>query len=121
MTIRITQAQVLALITTDKDVGAFILTANIIVNEHLISSGLSNNMLAQIELYLAAHITALVVEKGGLVRNSIGDSADSYANVYKAGFSSTRFGQQAMTLDSTGTLASLNSNSQKLKARLTLV
>lgn len=95
-----------------------IITANIYVDEHLIASGLSDSMLERIELYLAAHYVALTEEGGGLTRDKLGDADTSFANVYDQGLKSTRFGQMALTLDSTGILAGVATTSLKAEFRV---
>jgi hypothetical protein len=76
------------------------------VTVYLASSGLSELVLTQIEIFLAAHYAVLVVEGGGLRRQTVGESTDVYAAIDDnlAGLMSTRFGQQAIAFDSTGTL-----------------
>lgn len=96
-----------------------IVTANLLVDEHLLDSGLSAALLTKIELYMAAHLVALTEEKGGVVRETLGDAARSYANVYEGGLKSTRYGQMAIAIDSTGTLAGLSTN--KLRAQITVI
>ena len=97
----------------------FIQTADLLVTEELGSRGLSTNRLTQIELYLAAHFATVTYERGGLQSQRIGFQGPE--DVYKAldkddkGFMSTRFGQQAVSLDSSGRLAALSKG--KLRAR----
>lgn len=82
-----------------------IATATTMVDEHLVGVGLSDALLEKIELYLAAHFVALTEEGGSLTRNKLGDADTSYANIYSQGLNSTRFGQQALSIDSSGTLS----------------
>ena len=93
-------------------------TANIFVDEYLESSGLSDAMLTQVELYLAAHFVALTDEGAGLTRDKLGDADQSYANVYGQGLKSTRYGQTAMALDTTGVLANLTQPMLKANFRI---
>ncbi len=95
-----------------------IITANIYVTEHLATSGLSDAILERIELYLAAHYVALTEEGGGLTRDKLGDADTSYANIYASGLNSTRFGQAALALDSTGILAAVAQTSLKAEFRV---
>ncbi len=97
----------------------YIVTANAIVDTYLLTAGLSAAILIEIEKYLAAHFTAIFEEKGGLVKVEIDDATDEYADIYSAGYNSTRFGQQAIVLDSSGTLANLGTG--KLKALFRVV
>lgn len=105
MAARVTDIQVKEIIEdVTFDTSNFIDTANVIVNEHLASKISSTELLTKIELYLAAHFVALTAERGALVRSTFMDAAESYANVFKGGFRSTRYGQQALALDYTSTL-----------------
>lgn len=60
--------------------------------------------LHDIDLLLAAHFTVIVEEKGALIREEIEGAEDAWADVYDPGLRSTRFGQQAIMLDTTGRL-----------------
>lgn len=121
MAVRVTDAEVKELF--DDDVGfstdSFIDTANVIVNEHLQGTITSTELLTKIELYLAAHFVALTFERGGLVRSSAMDAAETYADVFESGFRSTRYGQQALALDYTSSLSALSRD--KLTARFRVV
>jgi hypothetical protein len=100
-------------IPEDIDPDFFLTSANVIVNDKL-SGGVSGKsppsdpMLKQIELYLAAHLLTLTTEKGALIREKMGQSEDEMADIYSAGLQSTRFGQMALMLDSSGTLAQMD-------------
>lgn len=99
---------------------AFIATANLIVNEDLAGSGFTEARLTQIEMYLAAHFAVLAKEKGGLVRTVAGESSETYhdPNSRFMGYTSTRFGQHAIALDTTGVLASQGSGGMKAQFRV---
>lgn len=111
MAARVTQDEVRAntqsLGTTDAS-GA-VKVANVIVQEYLLDSGQSEALLTQIELYLASHFLTLSNEKGPLSSEKIGEAEDRYHNIYDAGFNATRFGQQAIMLDSSGVLEGMAS------------
>ncbi len=98
----------------------FIATASLVVDENLVGLDplISAAMLARIELYLAGHFVALSEEQGGLISSEMSDSAEKYANVYSAGYSSTRFGQMAMVLDTSGTLKRLGAPTLKAEFRV---
>ena len=108
MASRVISADLKEIIATNKSDSVldsqFIETANVIVEEHLAASGLSDALLEKIELYLAAHFLALSEERGALISDHHGDATERYANVYSGGLKSTRFGQTAIALDNTGTL-----------------
>ncbi len=93
-------------------------TANIFVTAHLATVGHSDAILAKIELYLAAHYVALTEEGGALTRSKLGDADESYANVFAMGLQSTRFGQTAVSLDTTGTLNRVASSQLKADFRV---
>lgn len=121
MTDRVTSADVKAIIDTPLDVCSFISTANLLVDELLLDEGMSDELLHQIELYLAAHFAALTEERGGLIRSSTGDSAETFDDVYGMGFQLTRYGQQAMIMDTSGTLKEIQEQGAKGKARFEVV
>ncbi len=92
--------------------------ANLIVDTHLVGQGHNARTLQKIELNLAAHYVVLTTEKGGLTKTKMGDAEDTLANVYSDGFRSTRFGQVALVLDSTGILASLSNLKAKAEFKV---
>lgn len=121
MTARVTAAEVKELVNTSVS-DAVILTnhietANLFVDTHL-STKHTEPMLRRIELYLAAHFVALTEERGGVTRIKMGDADESLAAVYGEGFRSTRFGQTALSLDTTGTLARLAQTKPKAELRI---
>lgn len=99
---------------------ASIATANLLVEEELVGSGLTEARLTEIEKYLAAHFATLAKERGGVVRTTSGESAESYRQVHSKyqGLNSTTFGQQAITLDTTGKLVSIGSGGMKAEFRI---
>lgn len=110
MAARVTDADVKEIIEDISfDTSSFIDTANVIVNDQIASKISSEELLKRIELYLAAHFVALTAERGGIVRSTFMDASESYADVYKGGFRSTRYGQQALALDYTSTLQAITS------------
>lgn len=107
---RVTAVDVIEIVKTSLEemaVNAFINSAHITVQNNLLNKGLSDDTLTYIELYLAAHFLSLYDP-----RIASEDIADEYSVKYETGktdmgFAATVHGQQALTLDSTGTLASL--------------
>lgn len=81
--------------------------ATVIVVEDLQGKGLTDDRIDAIELNLAAHFAILSQERGGLIRQKVGQSEEEYAPVGGTSLGSTLFGRQAAALDSSGTLASL--------------
>lgn len=106
---RVTDAEVQEIIslnvltTTDP----FITTANLLVTQHLGSSGLSVAILAQIEKYLAAHLVALHPDERQVTEQKLGDATDKYAGQFGHQLDFTQFGQTVKILDSTGILAGI--------------
>ena len=100
------------------DLEPYIQTAELVINEDLSDKGLSDDRLNSIALYLSAHFAAVALERGGIVRESMGgDYSISYKDAEGSGaFGSTRFGLQAMALDTSGTLSTLSRSSERLKA-----
>lgn len=83
-----------------------IATAQIIIDENLEGKGLSENRLRLIATYLAAHFAFLV--EGQIKAEKIGDSSTTFNIESGQAFASTAQGQQAIALDTTGTLALMN-------------
>ena len=120
---RVDASQVKELITTNIDEGIIVTsmidTANLYVDTHLIDSGHSEEVLAKIELYLAAHFVAISEERGALRSSKMGDATDEWDTAsVGTGFNSTRFGQTALTLDTTGILANVGSAQFKAEFRV---
>ena len=111
-------------IPTAQDTSSFISTAILLTDEVLANKGLSTNRLDVIKLYLAAHFAIITVERGGLIESRVGESSDRYAKpttkIETGGIGSTRYGQQAIALDSSGTLAVLGSGAKKARCKLVL-
>ncbi len=91
-------------------VALHITIADLIVTEDLTSTVLTAARKIQIELYLAAHFAVLAWERGGIGDQSIGDSKERYKFISSKtlGYTSTRFGQQALSLDISGKLKELD-------------
>lgn len=108
--------QLVTLTSTD-DTTPSIETANAIVDALLLNSGLSDVMLRQIELYLAAHFTSLAFERGAPKRMREGESVEEFYQDVGPGLRQTRFGQMALFLDSSGILGSANAQVGKPPAQ----
>lgn len=113
---RATDADVRALVEMQAGVSTtpYITTASVVSNQFLTGKGLSEELLTQIEIYLAAHFAILAVERGGLIKDAMGVSSAGYTspNNRLVGLMSTRFGQTAVTLDPTGSLNDTNPGSR---------
>ena len=118
---RVTTAEVNDIIYLSNDftteiIGQCINVANIIVTEKLVGQGASDDMLKNIELYLSAHFCS--VREPQLVEEEIGGRDSTVKEkrrtaVFGYGFSSTAFGQQAISLDETGILADMYKQDKK--------
>lgn len=122
---RVTASEVKEIIVTEFSGSAldpFITAANLIVTEKLSDVGLSNDLLKEIERWLAAHFiyasnptysSTDTKAKGPVTFERVGETARSYGNIMQqirislGVLSSTVYGQQALILDMSGTLASL--------------
>ena len=118
MVARVSEAEVKTLIDTNREVSPFIDDAHLIVNETLLARGLTEERLKLIEKYLAAHLVALTEERGGLVRFKVGDSSEEYQLDKGAGIAQTRYGQQAIDLDTTGTLRAMSRKKGQAELRV---
>lgn len=106
---RATDADVRALVEMRSEVSTtpFITSASVYAGQFLAGKGLSEELLTQLEIYIAAHFAVLAVERGGLLKDTMGESSSTYkqpSNRLK-GFESTGFGQAAITMDPSGTLS----------------
>jgi hypothetical protein len=104
-----------------QDTATFIETATLIVDEKLTGLGMSDERLKRIELYLAAHFAALTVERGAPRRLRQGETVEEFFQDIGPGFRQTRFGQQALLLDTSGVLGDISTASGKPKAQFRVV
>ncbi len=117
MSVRVTEDQVKEIISTSLSVSIFINVASRYIDEILGSSSLTADRLGDIELYMAAHLVALTEEGGGVTMQRVGSTTVQYAQLRGSKLSLTRFGQMALTLDTTELLE----KSEKPKASLTMI
>lgn len=117
-----TTDQLLVIFPTSQPVDGFLATAVTFVTPLLQGKGLTVDLFDQVVLYVAAHFCVLSLEQGGLKRSRLGDGDEFYKTPgdFDIGFRSTRFGQMAMILDTTGILASSATNSG-LKAKFEVI
>jgi hypothetical protein len=96
---------------TDLEIKPFLDTAAVVVSEHLDGAGLSEALLTQIELWLAAHLVA--VRDPRAAEKTVEDLRIRYEGrsaigaVDASGLHTTSYGKQVMLLDPTGRLAQL--------------
>lgn len=123
MAIRVVPDDVRRIIDTVKDDDAIsfhIEVANGFTNYHLADSTAGEPILRLVELYLTAHFLAISDPsdgKGQIVREEIEGTSNYYNTKLGEGLSSTRYGLQAVALDSSGVLATL----AKYRARFEVV
>jgi hypothetical protein len=105
---RVTAEQVMEIISTsltEDQVNAFINMANTVVDERLIDQNLGSDLLMQIELLLSAHFVSLRDPRAQQ------EKVDEYSVTYQGstgeGLKASIYGQQAIALDTSGTLANL--------------
>lgn len=108
----VTQQQIAAVADTPLDCSIYLTTAQAVFNDTLLDKGLSTGLSDAIILYLGAHFAILTTESGGLRRSKLSEADETYRipGEKDVGLAFTRFGQQAMMLDTTGTLAGLSTN-----------
>lgn len=122
---RTTPAEVRALLTGQDieidgvDIGRFITTANLFVTEQLGEAGLADALLTEIEKYLAAHFVSLREVIAGISSQRSDDASVTYTvgQVTSTEFlQSTHFGQVAIALDISGSLANAGKTNPALIA-----
>jgi len=117
MAARVTATEVKQIIETDfvdTIVDAFIAGATAVIDSALSSSGLSTALMKEIERWVAAH---LVAQRERQIKKAGAGSANvEYIGVFEMGLNSTQYGQTAIALDTTGTLASLSLKKAYLRA-----
>ena len=105
MAARTTTAKVKIVIDTElTDCAAFIAIATLQVDAIAALGILSTDILEQIETWLSAHYVAIRDRQASSVK--VLDSAHTYDGKTGMGLQATLWGQQALLMDTTGTLAS---------------
>ncbi len=104
----VTEAEVLEIIDTDlTDISAFMQSAAAITSEVLSSTTLSSDLKKEIERWLAAHFISMRDQR--VKSEKTGDASFTYEGNTGMGLKFTRYGQQAMALDISGSLDDLGS------------
>ncbi len=116
MAARVTDAQLRKIITlaAGLDTTEFITSANTMVNLYLVPKqpdfpAMTEAVLAQVELYLAAHFAAIFKPREESV--SFGKGTFSWQGKTAMGLDHTKYGQQAKLFDPSGTLAQIDQQS----------
>jgi hypothetical protein len=115
----VSDAQVKTVVDTAIDTTPLISIATTIVTDVLGDEGFDTAKTDNIILFLSAHLVVLRDEVGGLRRSRLGEADESYRTPgdKSEGFASTRYGQMAMMLDTSGKLAAMNSSARTLRAQ----
>lgn len=92
------------------ELDTYIATASLLVDEVLLGAGYTEARLKQIELYLSAHFAVLGLDGGQIKSEKLGDASVTIAGKFETGLSLTRFGQQAMFMDTVGVLRKLDAS-----------
>lgn len=117
MAARVTATEVKQIIETsfeDTMVNAFIAGATAVIDTALGTSGLSDALMKEIERWMAAHLVAQ--RERQLLKAGASGAFVEYVGVFEMGLNGTQYGQTAMALDTTGTLASLSLKKAYLRA-----
>lgn len=93
------------------DLDPFIATANALVNESLASEGYSEELLTEIEKYLACHFVAIRERR---VASNEGTSFEGKTGV---GFDYTPYGQMAVSLEFHGVLGRIGKGAGKVQLK----
>jgi hypothetical protein len=105
---RVTESDVRAIITTSVvSLDVFIAQAALVVDEQLDGLGMTDARLKEIERFLAAHFIASSIDPQAK-SESVGAVSATYEGQQGLGLQSTRYGQQAIAFDTTGTLKTQN-------------
>lgn len=119
---RVTEAEVRSLLEPYADAVDMTLSigqATMLVDEELVGKGLSEDRLKYIELNLAAHFATLIVERGGFTYQKSLSAEEGYNRPKDySKLSSTRFGQAALSLDTSGALSALDSPAGRAEFRV---
>lgn len=105
---RVTEIEVLSIMDNDlgeSEISPFIISANVFVTQHL-GGKLSDSVLKEIERWVAAHMVASTKDRQ--IKDTGADNAYiKYTGYWSEGLNGTSYGQMAIALDATGTLAIL--------------
>lgn len=100
------------------DIAPHVTSAHAAVNAHLGAAGLGEDLLTQIELWLAAHLVAVRDPELRITSRKSGDLGTSYAQASGVGLDATAFGQQVRLLDTTGKIeGAMNPTRRKWRFR----
>lgn len=115
--VRTSWVSVMNIIDTELDystVNAFINSAHRMVESNLAGKGLSEETLGEIELWLAAHLLSARDPRKKSVK--VDDLQVTYQGESGMGLKATFYGQQALALDTSNTLASMGQKRAVIQA-----
>lgn len=92
---------------TEAQITPYVSSANVFVTDALSSKSLGDDLLEEIERWVAAHMIAVTRERMAL-KEEAGGAKVEYTGVYGDGLNSTSYGQMAVALDTSGTLAAMS-------------
>ena len=90
---------------TEAQLSAFVNSAHYLIQANLLSSGLSSDVLTEIHKYLAAHFASLRDQR--IESERVADVSMKYQGKTDMGLNATLYGQTALMLDTSGSLANL--------------
>lgn len=100
---RVIPSEVLALITTSRDLWPFIETAHLLVDQYLGTVGYGEPLLTEMERWWAAHLVACAEPQ--VSAKQLGDTRLQYQTPQLGmGLEGTSYGQQVLLLDAQGLL-----------------
>ena len=90
---------------TEAQLSAFVNSAHYLIQANLLSSGLSSDVPTEIHKYLAAHFASLRDQR--IESERVADVSMKYQGKTDMGLNATLYGQTALMLDTSGSLANL--------------
>jgi len=106
---------IIATSITDPEIESYIGAANVFVTNQLGGVGLNDDTLAQIEKWITAHMIASTRERVA-AEEEAGGARIKYVGKYGEGLNMTSYGQMAVMLDTSGTLATAGKQGMIFKA-----
>jgi hypothetical protein len=101
---RVDDAGVKTILDTSLDTTPFITVAHLLVEQHLANQGVSEDLLTELERWLAAHFACIRDPRFREARTA-GEGMVFELGKPGEGLAATTYGQQALLLDPTGRLA----------------
>jgi hypothetical protein len=115
MAVRVTATQVKAIMDTeltDAQVDAYIVSANVMVNEIMGTTEVTD-VLTELERWLSAHLIAITRERQA-AKEGAEEASITYTGKYGMALQSTSYGQMVLTLDVSGAFANASDAKQPI-------